>query len=78
MNAELQHRIENMEIHKLMDLVDAPRIMLPIPTPATIAQWAVASWSRSNAPTLNHAAETLKSTLKTMPRCKPRRMPQSA
>ncbi len=40
LNAELQHRIDNMEIHKLMDLIDAPRIMLPIPTPATIAQWA--------------------------------------
>ncbi|HJQ78591.1 MAG TPA: hypothetical protein VJ828_01480 [Lacipirellulaceae bacterium] len=40
LNSELQHRIENMEIHKLMDLVDAPRIILPIPTPATIAQWA--------------------------------------
>jgi hypothetical protein len=40
LNSELQHRIENMEIHKLMDLVDAPRVILPIPTPATIAQWA--------------------------------------
>jgi hypothetical protein len=40
LSSELEHRIENMEIHKLMDLVDAPRIMLPIPTPATIAQWA--------------------------------------
>ncbi|HEX2475387.1 MAG TPA: hypothetical protein VHK01_11605 [Lacipirellulaceae bacterium] len=42
LSSELQHRIENMEIHKLMDLVDAPRIILPIPTPATIAQWASA------------------------------------
>jgi hypothetical protein len=40
LTSELQHRIENMEIHRLMDLVDAPRIILPIPTPATIAQWA--------------------------------------
>ena len=46
LNSELQHRIENMEIHKLMDLVDAPRIMLPIPTPATIAQWAHAATRR--------------------------------
>jgi hypothetical protein len=43
LSSELQHRIDNMEIHKLMDLVDAPRIMLPIPTPATIALWSKAA-----------------------------------
>jgi hypothetical protein len=40
LSSELEHRIDNMEIHKLMDLLDAPRIILPIPTPATIAHWA--------------------------------------
>jgi hypothetical protein len=40
LSSELEHRIDNMEINKLMDLVDAPRIILPIPTPATIAHWA--------------------------------------
>jgi hypothetical protein len=40
LSSELEHRIDNMEIHRLMDLVDAPRIILPIPTPATIAHWA--------------------------------------
>ena len=58
LNSELQHRIENMEIHKLMDLVDAPRIMLPIPTPATIAQWAVAIAAEEESADAESPAET--------------------
>ena len=60
LNSELQHRIENMEIHKLMDLVDAPRIMLPIPTPATIAQWAVAIGAEESADAESPAETTEK------------------
>ncbi len=58
LNSELQHRIENMEIHKLMDLFDAPRIMLPIPTPATIAQWAGAIAAEEESAHAESSAET--------------------
>jgi hypothetical protein len=64
LNSELEHRIENMEIHKLMDLVDAPRIMLPIPTPTTIAKWAGTIAAEKESAAVEAISETAPSDLK--------------
>jgi hypothetical protein len=62
LSSELEHRIDNMEIHKLMDLVDAPRIILPIPTPAAIAQWAqIATPERQSGEAASAAGTNLNS-----------------
>jgi len=49
MNDQLKHRIDSMDIHELMDLVDAPRIMLPMPPTGILLKLANATNGENNA-----------------------------
>ena len=42
LSKRLEHRIENMEIHELMDMFEAPRIMLTMPSPSPMSLLAKA------------------------------------